>query len=318
MSYGIAGFLGLAKETSFGTAVAATDYVKLLSENVAVTLDRFETVNIHGSLAEPIDSTGIARVEGSLEMSAHPVSIGYFLKSAFVQNSVTVVLSGLLWKTIYRTPTADFTSGTAAGTPYTLEIFRDVTSSHRYTGAMVSALTLGFQPNQDVRLSANIIAAGNSIIAKTTPTFPSSPTKPFAFNTVSLQLGGAATARIEALQISIDNQLEGIPTLNGSESVAKILRRGPQMVSISGTIDFTDNTEYLDYLNQTETTLKLACTVAASFQLIVDIPRMIYTAFPLGMGGRERITTSFEGRGFYHTNSACGIEIQLTTVKSDY
>lgn len=317
MGYGFEGHIGLAKESTFGTAVAATDYIKALSEGLITNIERFDTVNVHGSFAEPDDSPGVKRAEGDLVFAGHPVSIGYALKSCFVQNSVTVVLSGFLFRNTFVTPTADF-AAVCAGQPYTFEIFRGVTSSHRYAGAVVNQLQLGYAPNQDLRVTASIIAKATSIIAKTTPTFPGSPAKPFTFDTASVQLAGAATVRMEALNITIDNQLEGVPVLNNSDEVAKILRRGPQMVNISGTLDFADVAEYLDFLNQTERQIKVSTFKANSFGMVVDIPRMVYTAFPVGIAGRERITVDFEGKGFYHSGSGTAIDIQLTTVKSNY
>mgnify|MGYP001595122982 CR=1 FL=1 len=318
MGYGISGHLGIAKETSWGTGVAATDYVKMLNETLALAIDRFDITNVHGSIAEPDDAAGVRRVEGSIEFAAHPVSIGYFLKSLFVQSSITVVASGFLWQTQFRSTTADFAVGTCAGQPYTLEVFRDVTSSHRYTGVVANQLTLGYAPNQDVRVTAGVIGKSASLIAKTTPTFPGSPSQPFTFDTASLSLAGAATARIEALRIVIDAQLEGIPALNASTEVAKVLRRGPQMVNLSGTIDFLDVAEYQDFVNQTERQLKVTVTKANSFMMSVDVPRMVYTAFPAQIGGRERLTVDFEAKAFYHSGSGTAIEVLLTTVKSDY
>ena len=49
------GFLGLAKESSWGTAVAATYYVELLSENISTGIDRFPTRNIFGGFYDPDD-----------------------------------------------------------------------------------------------------------------------------------------------------------------------------------------------------------------------------------------------------------------------
>ncbi len=318
MGYGIKGFAGIGKETTWGTAVAATDYLKTLNENVALALDRFDIVNVHASLAEPDDATGINRIEGSIEFPGFPTGLGYFLKSAFVQSSVVEVTSGVLWTTKFYSPTADFATGVAAGQPYTLELFRDVSSSHRYAGAMVNQLTFGFAPNQDVRISAGIIAKAATLLSKTTASFPGSPVKPFTFDTASIQLGGAANARFEALQIEVDNQLEGIPALNASTAVAKILRRGPQMVNISGTLDFPDVAEYQQFVNQTEQSLVVHAFKANSFALLIDIPRMVFTAFPTGVPGRERLTADFEAKGFFHSGSANAIEVQLTTTKSDY
>jgi hypothetical protein len=268
-------------------------------------------------VAEPDDMQGVARVEGDIEFAGHPVSIGYFLKSAFVQSSVQSIGANL-WQTTFKSPTADFNAGTAAGQPYTLEINRDVSSSMRLTGAVVNQLTMGFAPNQDVRFTAGIIAQGVTLIQGTTPTYPGSPAKPFSFETVSLSVGGVGTSRIEALQISIDNQLEGIPALNLTQNIAKVLRRGPQVITLSGTIDFPDVTEYLDFINQTERQFIISVTRASSFKMVIDIPRVVYTAFPVALRGRERITSDFTAKAYYQAGSATAIDIRLTTVKSDY
>jgi len=61
MGYGIKGFLGIAKETSWGTPVAAADYIKILNEGMATGFDRFDIVNVHGSVAEPDDVQGVTR-----------------------------------------------------------------------------------------------------------------------------------------------------------------------------------------------------------------------------------------------------------------
>ena len=317
MAYGIRGHLGIAKETSWGTPVAATDYIKLLNEGLATGFDRYDITNIHGSVAEPDDMQGVTRVEGDIEFAGHPVSVGYMLKSAFVQSSVQSIGANL-WKTTFATPSADFADGSCAGTPYTLEIYRDVTSSMRYYGCAVNRLVMGFAPNQDVRFTAGFIAKGGSLIAKTTPTYPSSPAKPFSFESVSLSIAGAGTTRIEALTVTIENQLEGIPALNLTQDIAKILRRGPQMITVGGTMDFPDVTQYLDFVNQTEVALAVSAFRANSFQLTVEIPRMVYTAFPVSLRGRERITVDFTGKGYYHTGSGNAIKVALTTVKSDY
>jgi len=135
---------------------------------------------------------------------------------------------------------------------------------------------------------------------------------------VSLALGGSATALIEALTIRIDNQCEGIPGLIATSDLSKIRRRGPVLVRMSGTLDFADLTEYANFVNQTEQTVKVYVTKASSFSMLFDIPRMVYSAFPVAMTGRERITVDFEGMCRYHVGSQSSIKVSLTTTKSDY
>jgi len=322
MGYGFAGFIGIARETNWGSgiSVASGGYIEALNENLALSIDRFDYKNIIGTLAAPDDMAGVNRVAGDIAFAAHPVTLGYFLLSAFNQDTVTTVASGFLWTHSFKQPTDSGSafSTTAPSVPYSIEVFRDVGTSVQYAGCLISALALNFAPNQAVQATASLIGRSQSIIAKTTPTFPNSPSKPFASDTVSLQLGGSATIKIEALNISIENQYEGIPALNNSTYIAMIRRTGHQMVNVTGTLDFTNHSEFDFFINQTETTLKVSATVAQSYQLTIDIPRFVYTAFPLGIRGKERVMVDFTGKGFYHSGSGTGIEIKLTTTRSFY
>lgn len=317
MSQGHVGFVGLAKETNWGTAVAASDYLEVMSENLSTGIDRFPTRNVYGGFYEPDDYAGMRRTTGSLVHAAHPVSLGHLLKAVFNNSSASTVLSGFLYTMNFTGVKSEFADGVPRQ-PYTLEINRNVTSSHRYAGAVCNKLTLALAPNQDLRVTADWIAQAQTMLAATTPTFPASSTDPFTFDTASVSIAGAANARVEAFNLSIDNGLEGIAALNNSNTIARIRAREPQIIRISGTLDFVDITEQQDFINQTERAFVLSLTRAQSFQLVIDVPRFVYSAFPTGMPGRGRLTVGFEGMARYLTSSAAAIGIRLTTTKSNY
>lgn len=314
---GTVGFFGLAKESTWGTAVAATDYMELLSEKIATSIDRFPTRNVYGGFYEADDYAGLRRSAGSIVHAAHPVSLGHLLRGAFNNCSQTVILSGFLFRNTFTSPKSEFANGVPRQ-PYTLEANRDVGSSHRFSGALVNKLTMALAPNQDLRVTAEFIAKNQSIIAQTVPTFPGSSQHPFTFDTASVQIDGAATTRFEAFSMVIDNALEGIPAFNNSNEIAKIRAAGPQMIKISGTLDFQDINEHLDFLNQTERKLALSLTRADSFHLLIELPRFVYTAYPVGIPGRGRLTISFDGMARYNTSSLTAVMVQLTTTKSNY
>jgi hypothetical protein len=318
MGYGFEGHIGLGKETTWGSAAAITDYVEALSENVALTIERFTHKNIIGTLAEPDDTAGLRRVAGGITFAAHPVAVGYFLNSALSNFGATEVTSGILYSTLFKTGSGDFSSASPV-VPYTFEIYRGVTSSQQYTGCVVNALNITFNSNGAVMCEAQMLGRGHTAaMSRSTPTFPGSPSKPFTFDTCSLSLGGAANVNIETLTIGINNNLEGISALNLTTDIAKVRRNNHQMVNVSGVLDFADNTEYLNFVNQTEQRLAVSVTKASSFKMVVDIPRMVYTTFPLAIPGKERLTIGFEGKGFYSTGSGTAIAVTLTTVKSNY
>lgn len=317
MATGMRGHVGYAKETTWGTAVAATDYAEAFSESLALAIDRFEVKNIIGTIAEPDDMAGLTRAEGDLVVPGYPTILGFLAKGILPTQSGSIVLSGFLWTTTWTQGTTDFSTDVPTQ-PYTVEIFRDVTSSHRYSGAIVSRLGLEVQPNQDLRLTAGLIAKSTSIIAKTTPTFPTSPTFPFAFDTASITLAGTATALIERFTLTIDSQLEGVATLNNTTTVAKIRRRSAQSVAISGVMDFNDLTEYNNFVSQSEQALTLNLFRASSFNCTITVPRFVYTAYPATTPGRERLTVSFDGKARYHSGSGTALAIALTTTKSNF
>lgn len=318
MSYGFASHIGIGKETTWGTGVSATDYFEAFSESMATERDRFETRNIVGAYYEADDSAGLERHAGEIVLHGHPVSMGYFLEGAMGINSVTSLGTDFFLNE-FTPKQSDFGSFHPL-TPYTLEVFRagtTVNSSFQYNGAQIAGLTLGLAINQDIRLTANVIAKSREFIAKSTPSFPGSPTEAFLFNTVSLGWpAGTANTQIEALTVSIDNQLEGLGAFNNSTSIAKIRRNGPPLVRVSGTLDFQDLDRFNDFVNQTERSITVAATKANSFSLVIHVPRLVLTSVPVAIPGKERITTDFTGIGRYNTGSGHALKIDLTTVNT--
>jgi hypothetical protein len=309
------GHVGLGKESAWGTAVAATDYMKAMSEDVQLRVDRFDIVNIHGSVTEPDDADGVQNVNGSIAIPGHPVSIGHILTGLLGAPSVNSLHTSL-WRHDFQAQEVD--TSTAAPLPsFTFEMFRDVTTAQRYSGCVISGGTFGISPNNTLGVSVDIIGKAATEIAQTTPSFPS-PTGNFDFKTASVQIGGSATPLVEELSITIDNALEGVPALTAEAAIAKIKRAGPVLTNISGRMSFDDLTEYLNFKNQTEQSFEVSMFLANSYSIVFDVPRMIYTSWDASIPGRERLTAAFEGKARYHTGSASALQVRLTTDKSDF
>ena len=315
MGQGFNGYIGIGQESTFGSGATITDYVEALSESLSAEFDRYDLKNIIGTLAPPDDEAGVLRVGGDVSFPVNPANVGRFLQGFFFSNQVTTVLSGFLFTNRF-TSTSSTHNATSILPSYEVEVFRDVTSAQRYTGCVMNTFQLNVQPNNALAMTVGMIGRDTALKAKSTPTFPGSPAKPFTFDTASLSLGGSATTLIETLNIEGNNNLHGIPALNLSKRIAKVRRAGHQEINISGVIDFEDTTEYLKFLNQTEQSMKLSVTKADSFQMVVDLPRVVYTAFPMGISGRDRLLVNFAGKAFYHSGSGTAIEVALTTTNT--
>lgn len=316
-SQGHLGYIGIAPEAVWGTPVAPTDYFEALSESLTESIDRFPVRNIYNGFYEPDDVDGARRAAGDIAMFGHPVSIGYFLKAAFNTVSGSAVLSGFLHRSRFISTKSEFADGVPSQ-PYTIEVGRDVTSAFQYAGCVMSRLQMSLAPNQDLRVTGSWIAKAALLKAATSPSFPGSPTSPFTFETASLSIGGSATARFESFTMTVNNAINPIMALNGSQNIARMRRSSGQEVRIMGTLDFIDVAEYLDFKNQTERQLQLTLTRSNSFRILIDAPRFIYTTFPTGISGRDRLTVGIEGIARYSTTSGVAVDIGLTTTKSNY
>lgn len=319
MAYGFAGHVGVARETTWGTpvAVASGDFIEALSENLTLVIDRFDTRNIVGRYSEPDDTPGLRRVEGEIVAMGHPHYLGYFLRGATQLQSITVALSGFLWTHRYETPTSDV-STLAPNHSMTYEIHRDVTSAFRIAGAVTNRITFAVQPNQDLRTTMSIIAKTTSIVAKSTPTYTGSSIDPFTFESASISVAGGSTPYVEALTITLDNQLVAVNALANTNEIVSIKRNGPQLTQVQGTLTFENLTDYERFRAQTEFAFAANFTRADSFNLTFRFPRIVYTAFPTTQPGRERLTVQFEGKARYHAGSATAYWIDLTNTKSNY
>ena len=183
---GMLGHVGIGKEATWGTAVAATDYIEAMSESLATEIERFDTRNIVGGIYEADDSAGVRRHAGDIVFAAHPANLGHFLLGALGVNSVTELVAGELFTNEFTQATT-FTGSLNPLPSYTAEIFRpggvDISSSFQYTGLQLNTLQIAVSPNQDVRITAGAIGKAQTFLTKTTPTFPNSPLQPFTFDT---------------------------------------------------------------------------------------------------------------------------------------
>lgn len=314
--YGMAGHIGFGIESTWGTGVAATEYFKILSETLTLSQDRFEKENVHGGLYEPDDVAGVQRIAGNMVLPAYPTALGYLLQGVTGINSVTAV--GADMHATQLTPRTSDISSLHPHTPFSLEIARDVSTALRYTGLQVAQLEMSFAPNQIMQLTAELLGKSAAAIAETTPTFPTTPLDPFHWDTCSISVGGAGVNIFESLTVTINNQLEGRPALNATDTIARIKRSGPQQIRISGTLTFEDHAQYDHFVNQSAQALSINVTRPDSFSALIEIPRMIYTAHPLGMAGREYQVVQFEGRVSYSTADSRAFRATVTDTRSGF
>ena len=251
-------------------------------------------------------------LSGDTVIPANPEAVGILLNAA-LGNVATTSGGGGLQTSVFQARSSDISS-LAPLQPYTIEVFRDVTSAQQYAGCVAQQLVLSCQPNQDLRATATWLGKSvlnKSRVAQASVLFPTTPGQPFTFDTASLQIGGAATDLVESFTMTINNQLEGVAALNNSTTIARVQRTGPVTIDLSGQMSFTNTTEYNNFINQTEQAFSLSFFKAASFSLILSLPRFVYKAYPLGQQGRGRNVVAFEAKARVPVGSLSQIAVTL-------
>jgi hypothetical protein len=313
--------MGIAKESTWGTRVAAEDYVYFVSENLSEKLEEVNSESIRANRDLPDFYQGQFTCDGDIVLEVYPDTIGYFLRSALGQPSEAQQEATSAYKHTF-TPTDTPFHDDCALYPYTLEIYRDLDTSDEYTGCVVDSLAFEWS------VSTKILRATAGIIAKTRADLEASSDSfqaidPFVWHQGAIVIGSANTD-LESLTININNNQEPVFLLDGAQTPAKILPTGFREFTLSGVFGIIDDhTEYDKFIAGTETDWVITFTGATiestyKYTLAFTLKDVVYRAYPLGVSGPNRQTVAFEARAQYDSDAGYSCLVELTNEVTDY
>ena len=318
MGYGIGGYISLSLQNSAGTATTNRVYVPFKSESLTENIEPLQSENLKGIFDNPDTITGIKNITGDIIFEPHPIYLGHFLKGVCGQSSTTFSTSAAIHEFLPRQ--VDFDE-TVALPPYTIEVYKSVGDGFRYTDAQIHTLQINLTAGAIAECTATIHARTASSVSKQTPSYIDAD--PFTWDTVSLQVGGSANGEFESATITLTNPIEGVPTLNGEKTEAKLKRSGFRTVTVAGDQDFSNQTQSDIFKAQTRQRFLFTLTGgdiggSKNNELTIDIPQTNYTAFSFPIGGAGRITASYDGNGEYDTSSSYSVRFTLQNTQASY
>lgn len=320
MAYGMLGHIGISRQNSFGTAASSWDYLPIISESLTTNIEQLVEEGLRTRFEEGPTHEGILTVTGDIVFEPHPIMLGHFLRGVTGQASSTEVLSGqgvYEWEFLPRQ--TDFDSKCALP-PYTIQVYRDEGNAWEFTDSVIHTLTLEIAGGAIVKGTASVLSRISSLMTKTVPAYPTGD--PWTWNTASLSIAGTANGDIENITITIENPIEGITLLDTNKYHGKYKRTGFRNTRVFGMMDFASQTEYNQFRSQAEqrylVTLTGATLPASANMLILDMPKVRYTAYPVNIGGPGRISVSFDGVCKYDTSSSYAIRPTLTNTRTSY
>lgn len=146
--------------------------------------------------------------------------------------------------------------------------------------------------------------------------------EPLLFYQTEIRLGGSINVNVRSWKLTIDNQAEGLRTLNQSRDIQDVIAKGKTQVSGGFEIYFEDETERQRFLSGQNISLEIVLTgnIIESLypgKLILEMPEIRYSAFPFGdLDGILGAAAAFNAE--YNLSAQKTIEAVLTNAVAGY
>jgi len=236
-------FLGIAKETTPGTAVAATDYIPVTSFEPKGEQTLLEDTGQRGSMVDVYDHiAGPTWATYGFAGNAHPDTFGYLLAN-ITGDVATTGASAPFSHTM-----AVKNSGDGQPVTHTLTDFNGV-SARRFAGARFSEVNLSFDAEGLLAYTASATTFASVTGATPTPSWGTLP--PLANWQIAVTIGGSTVTTVEGGNISMKRTISPITTADGTQAPYKLFA-GPLSVTGAMTFVLEDESELARYENNTK------------------------------------------------------------------
>lgn len=268
MGFNLGGYLGLAKETTPGTAVPATAWLTI--QKLAAITSKVPPIEVedYSQFGTGSVQPGLESVEGSATVYVTPKGIGHLLAQ----------LLGL--------PT---TTGT---TPNYVHAFKPLTAVPAYTweakdgvtvqtGAGMRVSELTFEHDPQGLLTVSVSAMGLTKATGATPTVPVIETQTFNASKATITLGGTnLSGKIEKLSLGLKLGKEAQVGF-GSTTISDVQPTGEAEVTGSFTLRYDSVDRMAAFKQMTGQALTITWALDVNTSLTINLPTVVFTDDPM-------------------------------------
>lgn len=321
MGNGLAGYMAIAKQNSFGTAVTSYIYIEPITESFGTAVEQLILEGLHNGFNEGETVEGMESVEGDFSMNIHPTKTGHVFQAVCGQATSTLVTSDGGFEDylheFFPLNNTDFDQFSSLP-PYTMQVFRDTVESYQYTDTVFPNISIEIEAGTVPTLTVNGLSRTTSLMTATGPSFETGT--PFAWNVVSFSIGDVGIIDFENVSVSFDQGLEAVGLLNATKRAALFQRSSFQQPKVSGAINFATNSEYLRFKAQGDSRMLMTFNsmTNSGATMTIDLPRMRYTSYAANLGGPGRISADFEGDAKLSAASGYAIRFTLQNTQVSY
>lgn len=290
-------FLGIAKETAFGTAVPATAFIPVKTMSPKDNVMLLDDQGMRGSMVDTYDKiAGPVFAEYGFDGDVFPDTIGWALAGVLGD----VVTTGA--SAPYTHAVSTLNTGTGQPPSYTVSDYYTI-ATRQFPGLKFSELGLKFSGDGLLNYSAKATSLASVPTTAPTPSYTDVP--PLAGWTGAVTIGGSAATFVVDGECTIKRDVTVIHTSDGTQA-PYALWSGPVSASGKLTLVMEDDTQYLNYLNNSKPSLDINFSQgagASAVQVKLHMTKASYSAAEISRG-KDYIELSVDYDALANTTDA--------------
>ena len=330
MSYGAQAKVGFARQTNPGSYVIATTAptsyhaMGFVSHDIGLEKDEVISQNLNGQFEQGASYSGASKVNGTIEFEATPRNLLTALGLAATHAPATVN-SGSIRSWTFLPNTSDYDSSYIKAPWSMYSQFADSNSADLFYDIQAGQIDFVISQGQFTRGRIQIVG-GNRVAtgvgsANIVPDIADAG-RLFPWNVASISYGGAALQTASDITVSLNENIDGLYTTNGSLAPYKYTRTGFREVTVNGTFYMVDRSMLNNFTSETQARLliTLVSTIAAVQSgyyntLTIDVPQLKVTAFKPPVSGPGEVSVPFTGRGVSDPSSRYALQFTLINTR---
>lgn len=236
--------LGIAAESTWGTPVSITNWLRITNISLAREISTVPVENL-GNLSSAIELHREHYVETDFAGGSFEWNAAY--------DDSTVFMLGHIIGDVSTTGGGDpyshsFTLSNPTAPGLTLEnVLGDSTNSETFEGCLVASAEFSIEKGGIAKWSCTILAQTSAAIASSSSETLSTTTSYILHNQCGQAAWGGNNFDLKSLKVAIDNKLERRQLL-GSALSAKPVRTGSPEVKITAVLEYSDDNFYTGFL----------------------------------------------------------------------
>lgn len=296
-------WLGIAKETTWGTAVNPAYFVPFKDAKPEDVIEYIKDQGIRGAMAETYNILA-GPTKGTFDVSGEtfPDSIGLFLLATLGTDTVTG--TGPYVHTFKLARTGQSPSLTLS--------YYDGTSERQWAGHIIEELSFKWAAKAALEYTVKTQGKPSATTSTGTPTVTT--TTPFLSWAFTATLGGTTKVNVVGFDVSFKSKLYLQYAANNSQAPSAVIE-GATGITGKITFDKMDDSELTNFLSNTQSSLVLTGVQGAN-QIVIQISKCAFTKAIVS--GKEVVQVDVDFEGLDNTTDNGPALIKLTNSVATY